>query len=210
MEEHIQIWLELGIFDIEKTHLSWVLLEWKLQVIRRPKYLEKLRIATWAKGAVKFYTYRDFEIYDEQGNLVILASSKWVLLDIEKGKIIKIPTEVIEKYESESTKRVFENDEFEKLEEIEKYEAEVEYRVRRADIDVNNHMHNLNYLDLANEALPEEIYRAEQFNNVRISYKKEIKLGEIVKCKYAFKNEKHKIVIKSQDDEILHAIIEMQ
>ena len=27
-----------GIFEIEQTHLSWILLGWRLQVIRRPKY----------------------------------------------------------------------------------------------------------------------------------------------------------------------------
>ena len=71
-------------------------------------------------------------------------------------------------------------------------------------------MHNLNYLDLANEALPEDIYRGKDLDNIRISYKKEIKLGETVKCKYAFKEGKHIIVIKSEDDTVLHAIIEMQ
>ena len=87
--------------------------------------------------------------------------------------------------------------------------SETQYKVKRADIDVNNHMHNLNYVDLANEALPEEVYREKHFDNLRISYKKEIKLGETVKCKYAYENNKHIVAIKSEDDKILHAIIEM-
>ena len=87
--------------------------------------------------------------------------------------------------------------------------SETQYKVKRADIDVNNHMHNLNYVDLANEALPEEVYREKHFDNLRISYKKEIKLGETVKCKYAYENNKNIVAIKSEDDKILHAIIEM-
>ena len=79
-----------GVFEIAQTNLSWILLGWRLQVIRRPKYAEKVKIKTWSKGVVKFYTYCDFEIYDEQGNLIIKASSKWVLLDIEKGKIVTV------------------------------------------------------------------------------------------------------------------------
>ena len=39
-----------GINEIENTHLSWILLGWKLQVIRRPKYAEKIHIKTWSKG----------------------------------------------------------------------------------------------------------------------------------------------------------------
>lgn len=100
-------------------------------------------------------------------------------------------------------------EDFPKIHVPEEYQFETEYIVGKSDIDVNNHMHNLNYLDLANEALPEEIYQKEQLNNVRITYKKEIKLGEIVKCKYSFKDGKHFIAVKSQDESVLHALIEL-
>ena len=198
-----------GIFEIAETHLSWILLGWRLQVIRRPKYAEKIKIKTWSKGVVKFYTYRDFEVYDEQGNLIIKASSKWVLLDIEKGKIVRIEPEVMDKYEPEPNNVVFGIDEFEKIKEPGEYQYESEYTVRRADIDVNNHMHNLNYIEVANESLPEEVYRGALFNDVRITYKKEIKLGETVKCKYALKEDKHIVVIKSIDEKVLHAVVEL-
>ncbi len=198
-----------GVFEIPETHLSWILLGWRLQVIRRPKYAEKIKIKTWSKGVIKFYTYRDFEIYDEQGNLIIKASSKWILLDIEKGKIVRIGSEIMGKYEPELNKVVFDTSEFDKVKEPDKYQYEKHYTVRRADIDVNNHMHNLNYIELANEALPEEVYRGALFNDVRITYKKEIKFGETVKCKYVFENDKHIVVVKSEDETIIHAIIEM-
>lgn len=198
-----------GIFDIPKTHLTWLLLEWKLQVIRRPNYAEKIRVKTWSRNSVKCYAYRDFEVCDEQENIIAKAASKWVLVDTEKGKIVRIEEDLLNKYKPEIDKVVFTNEEFEKIMEPEKYSSEIEYTVRRADIDVNNHMHNLNYLELANEALPEEIYIEEQFDNVRITYKREIKLGETVKCKYAYENEKHIITVKSEDDKIFHAIIEI-
>ena len=198
-----------GILEIEKTHLSWILLGWKLQVIRRPKYAEKIKIKTWSKGVIKIYTYRDFEIYDEQGNLIIKASSKWVLLDIEKGKIVRIEPQLIEKYEPELNREVFEIGEFDKVREPHEYQFEKIYTVRRADIDVNNHMHNLNYIELANEVLPEDVYKGALFNDVRITYKKEIKLGDTVKCKYTFKEGKHIVAVKSEDETVLHAIIEM-
>jgi len=198
-----------GIFEIEQTHLSWILLGWRLQVIRRPKYTEKLKVKTWSKGVIKLYTYREFEVYDEQGNLIIKASSKWVLLDTEKGRIVRIEPDLMEKYEPELDKKVFGIEEFDKIKEPEQYQHVTEYTVRRADIDVNNHMHNLNYIELANEALPEDVYRGALFNDVRIIYKKEIKLGATVKCKYVFKDDKHIVVVKSENEDVLHAIIEM-
>ena len=198
-----------GILDIQQTKLSWVLLDWKLKIIRRPKYSEKIKIKTWSKNAIKFYTYRDFEIYDENGQVIAIATSKWVLLDIDKEKIVKISDEVLNKYEPELEKSVFDVTDIEKLQEPENYISEVEYTVKKSDIDVNHHMHNLNYLELANEALPEDVYNEQELNNVRINYKKEIKLGETVKCKYGFENNAHIVVIKSMDEKIIHAIIKL-
>lgn len=196
-----------GLLNIKDTHLSWLLLEWKLEVIKRPKYADTLKVKTWSRESIKCYAYRDFEIMDEEGNIIARAASKWVLIDIEKGRIVKIEDDMMAKYEPEVTRKAFQNENFEKQCEPQRYESEIEYVVRRADIDVNNHMHNLNYLDLLNEALPEDVYINEQLNDIRITYKKEIKLGEIVKCKYSFEGGKHIVVIKSEDDKILHAII---
>ena len=96
-----------GIFDIPRTHLTWLLLEWKLNVIRRPNYAEKIKAATWSKNSVKCYAYRDFEIYDEQGNVIVLAASKWVLVDTQKSKIVKIEPDLLAKYEPELDKSAF-------------------------------------------------------------------------------------------------------
>lgn len=203
-----------GILDIPNTHLTWLLLEWKLKVIRRPNYNEKLKVTTWSKDTVKCYAYRDFKVYDEQGNIIVLAASKWVLVDTQKGRIVMVEPELLEKYKPELDKSAFgdeidKKNDFPKIREPENYQYEKDYVVRKSDIDVNNHMHNLNYMDLANEALPDEVYKKGQLNNVRITYKREIKLGEVVKCKYSFVDGKHVVVVKSNDESVLHALIEM-
>ena len=71
-------------------------------------------------------------------------------------------------------------------------------------------MHNLYYLDLAYEALPEEIYAQRPFDEIRIMYKKEIKLGNTVVCQYAYEENKHVVAIKSEDKKVLHAMVELK
>ena len=39
-----------GIMDIPQTHLSWILIEWKLQIIRRPNYAENIKVTTIQKN----------------------------------------------------------------------------------------------------------------------------------------------------------------
>ena len=197
-----------GTNDIPIKKLSWILLDWKLKVIKRPTYGETLEIHTWARVANKFFTYRDFEIYDGNKNLCAIATSKWTLINIEEGKMSKITEDVINSYKPEE-KEVFEKEKLEKLQEPKEFISSIKYEIKRKDIDINKHMHNLYYLDLAYEALPEDVYNTKVFDNVRIMYKKEIKLGDTVICKYTKKDNKHIVVIKSQDEKFLHSIIEL-
>lgn len=167
--------VRFGANDTEKTKLTWILLDWKLEVIHRPSYGQTLTVNTWGKRMNKFFTYRDYEIYDENHRLCVIATSKWALINIETGKMERLTQEIIHQYQPEE-KNVFLEGKLDKLEIPTQIIASMNYKVIRKDIDLNQHMHNLYYLDLAYEALPEEIYHKRPFNHVRITYKKEIKL----------------------------------
>ena len=80
-----------GVNDIEKKKKVWLLMDWKLQVLERPKYGNAIKVKTWARPIAKrpFSTYRDFEIYDGEKRIAI-ATSKWILFDLETNRIAKI------------------------------------------------------------------------------------------------------------------------
>lgn len=198
-----------GLNDISKTGITWVLLNWKLRVFNRPIYGSKLNIETWARKAVKFYTYRDFKVYDENSNLVAIATSKWALLDATTMSIARITPDLLNLYQPENISVFLQEEEPNKLLAPQEVLNQYTYTVARRDIDINNHMHNLYYLDLAYEALPNEIYSDLDFNNVEIMYKKEMKLNDKIKCLYSSSNNEHYITIKSLDDITVHAIIKL-
>ena len=198
-----------GANDTKIKKLTWILLDWKLKVINRPQYGQALEIHTWARVGNKFFTYRDYEIYNENKKLCAIATSKWTLINIEKRSMERITNEIIDKYNTEE-KEVFPGEKLDRLHMPENSISSIKYTVKRKDIDINKHMHNLYYLDLAYEALPEKVYNSRPFDNVRIMYKKEIKLGDTVVCKYMSNENKHIVVVKSEDEKNLHAIIELE
>lgn len=197
-----------GITDMHATHLSWVLLNWKVKILKRVSYSNIVTIKTWSKPGNKFQTYRDFEMLDEDGNIVCIATTKWALVSTEKGSLVSITDDIIGRYEPEE-KNVFDNPDIPKLSQLENYSKEFTYTVLRNDIDVNQHMHNLNYLYLAYETLPEDVYNSPECNNMEIMYKKGIKLGETVKCLYSYSDSAHIVTIKSNDESQLHAIVKL-
>ena len=197
-----------GLNQIDKTKLSWILLNWKVKIIKRAKYNDMVYVKTWARNSTKVSTYRDYEVYDENGELIIIGTSKWTLINIETKALEKLSQELIEKYEQEE-KKVFGEELIPKLVEPKEYDLKTSYKILKSQIDVNEHVNNLYYLDFANEALPDRIYKMPECNNIEIMYKKQIKYGEDIVCLYKKENEKNVITIKDKDEKIIHAIVEL-
>ena len=197
-----------GLTNTEKTGLSWILLGWKVKVLKRALYNEVIEVRTWARDSNKVFTYRDYEMYNEKGELLVIATSKWTLINIFEGKIASLTPELISAYEGEE-KSVFEERTIQKLKEPQTQISKIDYKILRSDMDINEHVHNLYYLDFAYEALPLEIYKAEENNNIEIMYKKQIKYGEPITCIYTMEENQNIVTIKSQDDKTIHAIVKL-
>jgi len=198
-----------GVSTIDQTHLAWLLLDWKVQVISYPSSKETLTVKTWPRVFDKLYSYRDFEVFDDNNNLVAIASSKWFAIDTESKKIRKLTPEITEAYGEPITKCVFENAFNEKLKVPENLKLNFNYEIQRRDIDTNGHVNNLNYIDFALETLDENIYNSNTFHSLEVIYKKEIKLHEKINCYYSLENSKHVITIKSEDNKTTHSVIKL-
>lgn len=179
---------------------------WNLKVFFRPKWNQKLHMKTWSRRIEKLYCYRDFELYLDD-KLVAIATSKWIAVYRNTGKIARLTKEVSEDYNSTDISVFKEEVSFE-LNVPETFSNQYIYTSERRDIDTNHHVNNLFYLDFAYSSLPEEVYQNRfNLNNIEIAYKKEIKLGDTIKCNYAFENNKHIVIINSEDEQTVHAII---
>ena len=195
---------------MNKTRKTWILLSWKVKVNKRPLINDTVSVKTWSRLIDKFYAYRDFEVRNQYNEVIAIITSKWVFVDIDKGKLIKVSEEVAESYKTETENAVFKEKDLERLSEPKEYSSSILFKITRNMIDINKHLHNIYYLDIAKEALPEEIAFGNELNNFEIMYKKEIKLGEIVKALYSFEDGYHYVTIKSEDESIIHSIMRLK
>lgn len=198
----------IGLNDTPKTGFAWIILNWKLKVYMRPKWNEKLIISTWTKCEKSLFCYRDLKICDKNSNVIAVAKSKWVLFDVNKKRISKVPEYVQEKF-PDSDESVFNEKIDEKLKEPANSKFVYEYKIQKRDIDTNHHVNNLNYLDYAIEALPENITNTD-FSNVEIMYKHEAKLRDTITIFISNPNQNEYILtIKNKQSENIHAIIKL-
>lgn len=197
--------------ELGKENKAWVLLNWKLQVFKRPSADEKVFLKTWGRTRTsKIYVLRDFQMFNEAGELCAIASSKWCIIDITTGRITKIPDNLDEIYHGFRDESVFNIEDLPKLVVPEQEPVSSDsYKIRRFDLDINKHVHNLNYLNYAYELLPEDVFDGPELNNVEIVFKKELKYGDTIKSYLYKENDTYTIVIKNEDESLIHSIIKL-
>ncbi len=195
-----------GVTNMDTIKRTWILLSWKIEIKKRPKFNDSLKVITWSRLIEKFYAFRDFKIFNQHNELIAIATSKWVFVDIEKDRLIKISDEISNKYEPEN-EAVFEEKDLPKFNEPETFINKIDYKITKNMIDINNHLHNVYFMDIAKEVLPTSIGEP---NNFEIIYKKEIKLGETVKAIYSKLEDYHYVTIKNEEENIVHSIIRLK
>ena len=197
--------LGYGLTDTQEMNLSWVISNWKLKIISRPKCGTNILIKTWARSLVRFYSYRDFEVYDQSGSLIAIATSKWILLDTKNKCITRIPDYMVEAY-SPTDICVF-NEPFDEKPSGKLSDICYEYTIQRRDIDTNHHVNNLYYLDFAIDTLPEDVYESLYYDNIEVLYKKQILYKDKIKCFYSYENGKHIVTIMNESLDVTHAVV---
>ena len=131
-------WDFLRQFDV-----FWAVIRFRIIVNRTPKWNEKIRIVTWGKPVERIVHPRDFEVYDEEGNKIIIATSAWLILDVNTFK----PREV--HFEGEDEVRVNEHAIRESIPRTPRIEPVNKSRIKQvlfSDLDMNRHVNNTRYL----------------------------------------------------------------
>lgn len=194
-----------GSGRLQEVHFGWVVLNWKLEVYDRPEVCENYKVVTWSQSANRLKAFRDFEVFDKDQKLIAKATSMWVAIDIETGMPIRITEEIMAPYESEPDRVNFPDYVPSKGKAPEEYDFMGTVKTMKSMIDCNHHVHNSCYFDLLNEILPETISQND-FNDIEIVYKKEVKPESEVCVTFKDGEEVSYGVVKSIDGETIHSV----
>lgn len=174
-----------GVSRLKEKGYGWVLSQWQIQFDQYPQRGEKIKIQTWPSHFERFYGYREFIVLNSQDKVIARASSLWIFLNLQKRRPARIPQEISEAYRVFPEKAISDHftesisgsaDQLEQIGQI----GQSEFKVRRSDIDTNDHVNNSKYLEWVLETIPEEVYRNHRLVLLEIAFKKECTYGQRV------------------------------
>ncbi len=198
--------LGCGFYQSEQIGFIWMLAGWRAQLEAPAMWNDNVTVTTWPRSVERVTSHRCFEIHNEKGQLVAKADATWILVNVHTHRAMRVTPEVTELLPL-TERDVFDGP----MELCCVTEPEVTWRgqVLARDLDTNNHVNNLVYLEYARQALPEEL-RSCRVRQLKITYRRQLLLGDQICCQYRKgQGSHHMIEIRSEDQSVLHSEVVM-
>ncbi len=140
--DHAKI-LNFGFEDLIASNKFWVLTSIRVKVNQLPVWQDDINVHTWPSGKDGICFTREYEIYSKSGDLLVQASSNWIVFDNERKRPV-IPKEYdfIKDSKFEKTDLTGHI----KLKAVDDMEKLSDEEARATDIDMHQHVNNSVYI----------------------------------------------------------------
>lgn len=177
---------------------TWMLYKWRFEIERMPEIGETIKIDTWASEFKRLNACREFNIYNQNDELLVKVSAIFLVIDMKDKKPIRIPEILAKKYEPEAKKN------FKKIERIKQFGeifSEKEIEIKKENIDVNEHVNNTVYIDWISKSIPYDFKEKKSLKELNLVYNREIVNNKKVTLKNYIEGDKiyTEILTKNED-----------
>ncbi len=160
--------------NLLEQQLMWVLSRLEIKVSQFPCWGDSLRIFTGGRGQAGAFAFREFLVWDQHEEVVARAMSSWLLVHIEKKRILK-PESVLPPFLFDpSVAPIWQPA---KLEASGSLQANKFIQVQYSDLDLYNHVNHTSYIRwIENIAADSKLFPSQ----IAINYLAECKAGDQV------------------------------
>lgn len=163
--------LNFDIEDLQKNNATWVLYRMHIKMEGFPERWQPVTVNTWPSSGDGIRAFRDYELMDSTGNILGVGVSQWMVLNMNNRRPVRIPREIMEMgLGVEEHKLPVDKEPFG---EFNKPDFETQVVVGLHDLDMNQHVNNVKYIEWMTGFLPESMYKNLKCTELKIQYHKE-------------------------------------
>jgi acyl-ACP thioesterase len=167
-----------GLDYLYSQNIGWVLLAACIEMNRYPVFRERITIRTWMSQYTTTRGYRENIIYDEEGKIIGSGRCLWLFYDIKRKRPVKIFDEIKTKWSAYKPESDYDIDG--KINAPGTFARQKQLHVCNYDMDMNNHVNNLRYLQWLLETVPDDVTQDCYVSLVDIRFLKEAYNGHTI------------------------------
>ena len=188
-----------GIRKLQDEGLTWMLSRLHMKVFRYVPWGERITLRTWPSGMKgRLLATRCFQGADSAGTEILQAHSEWLYVDMRGQKIVKLP-ETFADLVPEGTPNFAFDDIGGKMAKLPEVTSSAEIRVRRGDLDFNDHVNNVHYAEWMLEALDPRLTDSGPAE-MDIVFRAAAKAGDLLVSEYFGEDESASHLIRRPSD----------
>lgn len=138
--------LGLGYDDMKSRNTTWVLSRMRIHMNRYPIWNERIKLETWPSGAERLFALRDFRVLDSKGEVIGMASTAWLILDINTHRLIR-PKEMMEQFKLIVQDTQMFDKPLDKITMPGETRLLKQHQVVFSDLDIVGHVNNVRYME---------------------------------------------------------------
>ncbi len=162
------------------------------RIEKMPMANDIITIKTWEEAPAGLQLSRNYEILNQEGQVLVYGASLWILVDPKTRRIIK-PNQFTLR-ELPSVRTDFAGIPCGKIVVPEEMQLLDERIIRYSDLDANGHMNNSRYGAYIMDCMPED-FRSKNIRNFRINYSQEATLGDRLQLMGNFLEDEKVVII---------------
>jgi len=169
-----------GLMELRNRGYAWVIASWQVIINRYPMLNEKITTGTIPYNFKGFLGSRNFLMTDELGKQIAIANSLWTFMDVKTMKPTRIPDDVGASYPLEDKLDMEYTSRKIRLPNDEEYKHIEDIIVEHHHIDINGHVNNNVYLQIAINVAENE-FNISDISSLRVEYRSQAHLGDKIK-----------------------------
>lgn len=187
--------IKIGHSELEKDRNIWVVIRMQIEVNRLPKLDEEFIVTTHPGKSKSFLFPRYFQVYDKHNNLLLNASSTWVVLNYDTRKVVINPFK---------DRKLPEEEDKHDLPLPEKVPGEAKNlietrRAKYSEVDMNGHINNTRYVDYILDLHDSKFHQEKMVSSILINFDKEIMEGDNIE-----------LYSNNTEPEVIHGLVNGQ
>lgn len=186
--------LNFDISHLQEKGATWVLFRLHIKIDDFPSRWQNVTVNTWPSSGDGIRAFRDYEMINKEGKRLGKGVSQWMVLNMKNRRPMRMPGEVIEMgLNVEQHLLPVDKEPFGKMD---SHDFQSNLEVSLYDIDMNNHVNNVKYIEWMTGYLPVEVVGDLKCHEIKIQYHRETSFGS-------------RVIVKSRslnDQSFLHSI----
>ncbi len=170
--------LGVPIESLQSQGMTWMLSRYHLKIHRSPRLWERIKVETWPSQGIGFYVVRDFNMFDAEDQRLASASSIWLIIELARKTPRRIPDYIVDMQVKDRERALY--DPFDTIWRPQEVQVEKRFAVRHSDIDANQHVNNVSYVEWAVETIPDTLWQSHEIRELEVSFRAEALAGDVV------------------------------